>query len=427
VVLPAKLNSFIPESKLYSSLLDFERKLDLCLARRQLDVQEALRVRNLQKVSKSIRLCVYNTYANQAGFYHVDNKTQLTVSEPPSWTLKIEGKLQDDISWTRQAQKTPKRKFTSFIKRAFIQLGSDPNNTIEWERSQVTGGDTDGWEIKRTGFEEIDVKIILILEQSPSKVKLSPDLSALLGGLHTETRPRIIMSLWQYVKANKLLDPNDRKTIINDAQLKRIFGCDSMQFSNLPQLLREHLGPPDPIEISYTIRLSGDTMQYNQYYDLQVDVDDTIAIQPSPAYKKEISNIEEQILSTVSQIHEHKRKREFMVNFHTDPINFMHKLIDNQIRDHKLVRSMPGRDPEEERQTPFYCQPYIEDSVHSYLTNHSTPQQPQTTVHIPNYTPAPTPIQTITTTTTPMQPPGPQVRGSFANGVGVKNDNKPGY
>jgi len=75
----------------------------------------------------------------------------------------------------------------------------------------------------------------LFLEQSPSKVKLSPDLAVLLN-LHTETRPRIIMSLWQYIKvplvvisvfltymqANRLLDANDRKTITNDASLKKV-------------------------------------------------------------------------------------------------------------------------------------------------------------------------------------------------------------
>lgn len=69
---------------------------------------------------------------------------------------------------------------------------------FQWDRATATG-ETDGWEVKRAGDQEIEVKIILFLEHSPSKVKLSPMLSTLLG-MHTETRPRILMALWQYIK-----------------------------------------------------------------------------------------------------------------------------------------------------------------------------------------------------------------------------------
>jgi SWI/SNF-related matrix-associated actin-dependent regulator of chromatin subfamily D len=385
--LPEKISTFIPESKMYTSLLDFEKKLDIALARRQLDVQEALRVRNFQRVTKTIRLTIYNTYMNQSAFYHTDNKTQLTVGEPPSWTLRIEGRILDEApTWSRSSQKAPRRKFSSFIKKAFFQIGNDPSNPntiVEWERSQASG-DTDGWEIKRGGNKEIDVKIVLFLEHSPSKVKvISPELSQLLN-LSVDTRPRIIMSLWQYIKANKLLDPNDRKTIINDENLRKIFACDTMQFNSLPQLLREHLGPPDPIEIPYTIRLSGDPSEYAQCYDLQVEADDSVAIQASPQYKKEIANIDEQILQVISQIQEHKRKREFMLGFHNDPIGFMNQLINNQIRDYKLLRSAQGRDPEEERQTSFFLQPYIDDATHSFISKHANAnQQPTINMSVP--------------------------------------------
>lgn len=53
---------------------------------------------------------------------------------------------------------------------------------------------------------------------------------------------------------NKLQDLEDRKTVILNPQLKAIFGVDKMQFSHIPQLVGEHLGPPDPYEIDFTIR-----------------------------------------------------------------------------------------------------------------------------------------------------------------------------
>ncbi len=45
----------------------------------------------------------------------------------------------------------------------------------------MASGETDGWEIKRVGDQEVEVKIVIFLEHSPSKVKLSHTLFTLLG------------------------------------------------------------------------------------------------------------------------------------------------------------------------------------------------------------------------------------------------------
>lgn len=44
-------------------------------------------------------------------------------------------------------------------------------------------------------------------------------------------------------------------------------------------------------------RLSGEPMDHAACYELTVEVDDTVAIQPSVGYKKEIANIEDQVIS----------------------------------------------------------------------------------------------------------------------------------
>lgn len=72
---------------------------------------------------------------------------------------------------------------------------------MQWERSQAAA-DSDGWEIKRTGDKEVDVRIVLFVEQSPSKVKLSPNLAMLLQ-VQMETRPRILFALWNYIKVSR--------------------------------------------------------------------------------------------------------------------------------------------------------------------------------------------------------------------------------
>jgi len=215
------------------------------------------------------------------------------------------------------------------------------------------------------------------------------------------------MSLWQYIKANRLLDATDRKTINNDANLKKIFGCDTMQFSSIPQLLREHLGPPDPVEIVHTIRLTGDPAEHSASYELQVEVDDTFAAQPPAHHKREIANCDEQILQLITQVNEHKRKRDFMLEFSKDPVRFMNKLIDQQIRDYKLMNSEPGRDTEEERHSQFYYQPYIEEAVQAYLNkyNNITSQQTNIEVHLPQPPATPTQSTQATLAAIQTQPP----------------------
>lgn len=53
------------------------------------------------------------------------------------------------------------------------------------------------------------------------KFKLHPKLARLLG-IHTETRPKIIEALWQYVKTHKLQDEKERDYINCDRHLRQV-------------------------------------------------------------------------------------------------------------------------------------------------------------------------------------------------------------
>ncbi|MFS7938442.1 hypothetical protein Hanom_Chr05g00439751 [Helianthus anomalus] len=58
-----KVPAFLPESALYTQLLDFEGRIDAALARKKVDIQES--VKNPTRVQKTLRIYVYNTFANQ--------------------------------------------------------------------------------------------------------------------------------------------------------------------------------------------------------------------------------------------------------------------------------------------------------------------------------------------------------------------------
>lgn len=51
---------------------------------------------------------------------------------------------------------------------------------------------------------------------------LSPALEAVVGkGPMPQTE--VVKKLWVYIKANNLQDPNDKRTIVTDEKLKKIF------------------------------------------------------------------------------------------------------------------------------------------------------------------------------------------------------------
>lgn len=74
--------------------------------------------------------------------------------------------------------------------------------------------------------------------QSP--YKLSPDLAALLGEKEL-TRPQVTKKIWEYIKANKLQDPKNKRLIVPDAKLTKIFGSkEPIDMLKLASVLNPH-------------------------------------------------------------------------------------------------------------------------------------------------------------------------------------------
>jgi chromatin remodeling complex protein RSC6 len=68
-----------------------------------------------------------------------------------------------------------------------------------------------------------------VLENSPKKFLLSQNLSSVLG-LTEDTRARVVYALWQYIKSNRLQDPDDRRVINLNGKLKSVFGSNVDRF-----------------------------------------------------------------------------------------------------------------------------------------------------------------------------------------------------
>lgn len=367
-ILPQKVRELVPESQAYMDLLAFERKLDSTIMRKRLDIQEALKRPMKQK--RKLRIFISNTaFPAKEG----ENGEETSTA---SWELRVEGRLIDEDKKVDPAKS--KRKFSSFFKSLVIELDKDlygpDNHLVEWHRTPTTQ-ETDGFQVKRPGDKNVRCTILLLLDYQPLQFKLDQRLARLLG-VHTQTRPVIISALWQYIKTHKLQDSHEREFINCDAFLRQIFMIDRMKFAEIPQRLNPLLHPPDPIVINHLINVE-DLRQPDQKktacYDIDVEVDDTLKTQMnsfllSTASQQEIQSLDNKIHETVDTINQMKTNREFFLSFAKDPQLFINKWLISQSRDLKTMTDVVGN-PEEERHTDFYYQPWATEAVCRYFYN----------------------------------------------------------
>ncbi|KAM0904568.1 hypothetical protein ACQ4PT_017929 [Festuca glaucescens] len=369
--LPDRVAALLPESALYTQLLEFEARVDAALARKKVDIQEALKTP--PSLQRTLRIYVFNTFANQARTIPPPK-----TAEPPTWSLKIIGRVLEDGTELDPAGVVPKHnpmypKFSSFFKR--VTIGLDPslypeNSMITWENAR-SAAPQEGFEVKRKGDKEFLANIRLEMNYNPEKFKLSQPLMEVLG-VEVDTRARVIAALWQYIKAKKLQNPSDPSYFMCDPQLKKVFGEDKMRFAMLSQKISQHLAPPPPINFEHKIKLSGNGANSSACYDILVDVPfplqkEMTAFLANTEKHKDIEACDEVISASIKKIHEHRRRRAFFLGFSQSPVEFINALIASQSKDLKLVAGEANRNIERERRADFYNQPWVEDAVIRYL------------------------------------------------------------
>ncbi|KVI09265.1 SWIB domain-containing protein [Cynara cardunculus var. scolymus] len=266
-----RVAAILPQSALYTQLLEFESRVDAALVRKRIDIQEA--TKNPPCIQKTLRIYIFNTFANQV--LTIPKKPN---PEPPTWTMKIIGRILEEGMDPDQAGMISKPnpmypKFSSFFKRVTISLDQrlyPDNHMIVWDSSR-TPTPQEGFEVKRKGDKEFSVNIRLEMNYMPEKYKLSSALIEVLG-VEVDTRARIISAIWQYIKARKLQDTNDPSYFHCDPPLLKVFGEEKMKFSMVSQRISSHLSPPQPIHLEHRIKLVGNSPTGNACYDVLVDV-----------------------------------------------------------------------------------------------------------------------------------------------------------
>ncbi|GBG73211.1 hypothetical protein CBR_g12928 [Chara braunii] len=421
--IPTQVAAFIPESMIYNQLLEFEKRVDSTLARKKLDIQEGLK--NPARTPRTLRMYIFNTHTSQlhgrgggegkedgnknlmkaatGGEKRMGEDTKGGQGEPdgpPSWTLRIVGRLLEDESQAEDGangagpaaggvgaanpmaggnNSNNTAKFSTFFRRITVELDHElypDNHTVVWDSDRAVSP-VEGFEIKRRGDKEFVAKLKFELNYVPERHKVSPELGEILG-VHIETRARILSALWQYIKSQSLQDPSDPTFIICDARLKALFnGEERVRFSSVARL-QLHLSPAPPILLEHTIRL-GDRSPAggDACYDISVDAPSGLMAEmadfmASMEKAKEIEECDEAIGNAIRKINDHRRRRAFFLGFSKSPVDFVNALVACQSRDLRVAAGDAGRNAERERRSHFYNQPWVEDAVMRYLNRRLT-------------------------------------------------------
>ncbi|XP_069490188.1 SWI/SNF-related matrix-associated actin-dependent regulator of chromatin subfamily D member 2 isoform X2 [Ambystoma mexicanum] len=302
-ILPQRIRDLVPESQAYMDLLAFERKLDQTIARKRMEIQEAIKKPLTQK--RKLRIYISNTFS--PGKPEGDETEKVA-----SWELRVEGKLLDDAS-------KQKRKFSSFFKSLVIELDKElygpDNHLVEWHRMATTQ-ETDGFQVKRPGDVNVKCTLLLMLDHqifNCIRMRFS-EIPVKLASLLQHPDPIIINHTIS-------VDPNDqKKTACYDIDVE----------------------VDDPLKAQMSSFLASTTNQ------------------------QEIASLDAKIHETIESINQLKTQRDFMLSFSNNPQEFIQDWIKSQRRDLKIMTDVMNN-PEEERRAEFYHQPWAQEAVGRHI------------------------------------------------------------
>lgn len=255
----------------YKAMREVERRLDVLMMRKRLDVQDS--VYRDAKQYGTLRLWISNTVSNQAWQYDTMDAGAFDFNSgiEPTFRVKIEGKLLDDLAnKDAQAEKmqtgsadtaeaqdatndgeraskrqktspqpppsTNRRKLSHFFRSIAIDFDRpakfqpDGYTRIEWHCPEMPPNsnieppreaDFDRLEFERKADENINVTINLVKSEHPEQYRLARPLAELLD-MEEADRDTVLMGIWDYIKLAHVRMDEDKRHIYCDQRLQEV-------------------------------------------------------------------------------------------------------------------------------------------------------------------------------------------------------------
>jgi len=117
----------------------------------------------------------------------------------PSWTFTLRGQL------LPSDPEIPPQPMTAYFKTIVIDFDrpsdtyAEPNR-VEWHKTNDPAQKMyDYIQCTRKGDSDVNVKVNLVVDSTPERYKLCDEFAEILQ-IKEDTRPGIVMALWQYIK-----------------------------------------------------------------------------------------------------------------------------------------------------------------------------------------------------------------------------------
>ena len=82
------------------------------------------------------------------------------------------------------------------------------------------------------------------------KKEISPELANFLGQGSQMGRTEIVKGIWDYIKENDLQNPENRREIILDDNMKDVFGVDRFTMFTMNKYISSHIHPFNPVDLT---------------------------------------------------------------------------------------------------------------------------------------------------------------------------------
>ncbi|KAI8131310.1 hypothetical protein DUD61_005032 [Geotrichum candidum] len=422
--LSSQFATLLPESNLYHTLVESERRLDALLNRKRLDLQDSLNNRGLSanggaRRKETMRVFISNTVQDQTWQrMDVDGRDfdfDISGGVPASWNLRIEGRLLNE-----EGDLEHRKKFSTYFTSISVEFENDEfggteTHVAEWHEAAPSGlqpqqqqgqqpqqqVEFDVLDVRRKGSRPIKAKITLQPKQYPTRLTVSQPLRDLLGLEREETRAGVVLGLWKYVKFHNLQDLEEKRVIRCDQGLKNLFSStangaaapapvagttlqqqqqqpvsgsiDKFLFPQVVQLLEPHLSAPQPIVIDYTIQVSKENNLGEHVYDIELELEDeagklaTKTLLDNWDTAPEITQLDEQIARTIQALNTSRLKHKFLADLAAQPSQTIENWLESQAADLRVIMSDRGFNEEEVRHSEFYTEEVLNQSVHLFL------------------------------------------------------------
>jgi upstream activation factor subunit UAF30 len=82
------------------------------------------------------------------------------------------------------------------------------------------------------------------------KKEISPELAKFLRQGKEMARTDIVKALWQYIKKHDLQNPDNKREILLDSEMKDVFGCDNFTMFTMNKYIAAHIHPFKEVDLT---------------------------------------------------------------------------------------------------------------------------------------------------------------------------------